>query len=92
MAWLIGKSDTLGSGSSLARILPWGVQILIFVIKFPKFVEISNLTRKKNLDLVQSNFGLGVQMAHCTPLATPMIWQPKFFYISPLLDRLIPVA
>ena len=59
----------MNSVSGLARILPWGVQILIFVIKFPKFVEISNLTRKKDLYQVQSNFGLGVADG---PLATPM--------------------
>ena len=42
----LSKQDNLSIG--IARILPWGVQILNFQIKFPKFVEISNLKRKSS--------------------------------------------
>ena len=42
----LSKQDNLSSG--IARILPWGVQIFNFQIKFLKFVEISNLKRKSS--------------------------------------------
>ena len=56
--------------SGIARILPRGVQILNFYIKFPKFMEISNLTRKFR----KKQLWLGCyRWPIATPVATPMV-------------------